>query len=228
MALQQTPVIPNLQLYTDEDQPKGEHLQLPQNSTRYQIVEAFVHLGLCLLESPQGRESLANTATKIVQERDANRQPIPHLYNKPIEEMPKWISLFLSSMRNNFPMTYLSKMEGEAMAVRQDGVNDMEQFHPRVCGYININRTIVNNMIVCHQNPNSADNYSRFKFQMTSHVLRRLYFPHPFASWYRDDPGSAPSNYQGNVKCSVAVSQPSSHLITSARRDSLSTPAQSR
>jgi len=71
-------------------------------------------------------------------------------------------------------MTYLSKMEGEAMARRQSGINDMAQFDPKICGYIDINRTIVNNMIICRQNPNSGDNYSLFKFQMAISVAHEI------------------------------------------------------
>ena len=168
------PAIPTLEIFTDEGGTSGQDIRLPRDSTRYQLVETLIHLALRLLETPEGRNSLVATATSIMRERDSTRRGPKHIYNRPMSELPQWIDHFLRIMRGNFPLTYLAHMEGDAMAVRQGGTIDMRSFNPKLCGYVDLNRTIISNMILCHPHRKSNFNYDRFKFQMVISIAHEI------------------------------------------------------
>lgn len=111
-------------------------------------------------------------AKKVVEERIAKKKP--HLYDRPMQEMSQWIGHFLGVMRNNFPETHLQTERGEAMAIRQGGSRDMRSFNPKDCGWMLVNKTIINNMILCRQRSDSGTNFDLFKYQMGISIAHEI------------------------------------------------------
>lgn len=166
------PTITTLEIYTDEGQVAGENARLPSGSTRYQQVERSIHLGMRILETHDGKASLVKTATDIVRGNQANKKTT--LYKGDFHDMPKWIEFFLKTMRSDFPMVYLSHMEGEARAVRQaNEIKALKDFSPKHIGYMDVNRYIVNNMIAASQR-NDAANLARFQFEMAISIAHEV------------------------------------------------------
>lgn len=172
MASRTFPANPKLLIFSDEGQKIGENEPLDPSSTRYQEVERCIHMALKLLESPEGKNSLVKVAESIVTNRRSQKPPKPTLYQG--GPMSGYIDIFLRCMRNDFPMTYLSSMEGEAMAVRQ--ANDMKSigvFEPKKIGYMDINRYVFNNMIAASKR-NDTENYMLFRFQMVISIAHEI------------------------------------------------------
>ncbi|KAL1863130.1 hypothetical protein Daus18300_008123 [Diaporthe australafricana] len=99
----------------------------------------------------------------ITNRRKNNRQS---LYEGDFTALSGWIDFFLGRMRNDFPMTYLSHMSGEAATVRQANyMKDLGSFSPKHMGYLNINRYIINNLILANER-NDEKSENLFRFQM--------------------------------------------------------------
>lgn len=172
MTARSHPEIPTLEIYTDEGQVAGQNLRLPAQSTRYQHLERCVHLALRILETPEGREALAKTATNIVTAHRQKKKPT--LYQGNFSDMPKWISFFLTKVRSNFPMLYLAHTKAEAVCVRQaNDIKKLEDFSPKHIGYMDVNRYIVNNMITAAQK-NDASNLTRFEFLLGISIAHEI------------------------------------------------------
>ncbi|KAI6085743.1 hypothetical protein F4821DRAFT_239949 [Hypoxylon rubiginosum] len=173
--------VQNLNVYVEIENSDEMEL-ISTTSVRYQIVEAVTNLGLGILESPQGRASLVQVATEIIQQRNnppgkKKKEPIAHIYDQPLGDMPHWIDIFLQKLRENFPSVFLLDTPGEAVACRQDWKGtDMKKYDPKVAGTLQLNQTIIKNMAhVRGQPPNVAgDNYNRFKFQMAITVAHEM------------------------------------------------------
>ncbi|RFU25472.1 hypothetical protein B7463_g10867, partial [Scytalidium lignicola] len=60
------------------------------------------------------------------------------------------------------------------MAVRRGGVDDMSRFDPKLCGDVEVNQTIVNNIVYYRQQSDSDDNYNLFKFQMAISIAHEI------------------------------------------------------
>ncbi|KAK1764962.1 hypothetical protein QBC33DRAFT_561242 [Phialemonium atrogriseum] len=118
----------NLLVYTDE--VGKSYIQLSPDSTRFKVVEAIIDMALSILETPKGRQSLVDVATRFVVARNSAKNPVPHLYKRPMNEMPKCIDEFLDKTRKNFPYTFLTITDGEAIAVKEDWGTDMAQYDP--------------------------------------------------------------------------------------------------
>lgn len=163
----------NLIVYTNEP---GEYVELPSTSTRYRIVEAAIHLGLSILETSEGRRSLAEVATAIVRARRNRKRPQQDVYQGSLEDMPIWIRRFLASMRENFPAVFLSdEVEGEAEAERLEWANDMREYDAGLAGNLYLSRVLIDNMVYARQNYNVAgDSYSMFKFQMGISIAHEI------------------------------------------------------
>ncbi|KAI1208355.1 uncharacterized protein F4807DRAFT_148849 [Annulohypoxylon truncatum] len=165
-----------LEVYTYEN---GDDVPVPENSERFQIVEAISHLALAVHESPEGRRRLVQVATEVVRQRNhpgKGKPPVPHIYNHPIEEMPHWIDVFLRRMRANFPGVRLNRTDGEAAAQKKTWGTDMNRWDPKEAGFFEFQIMIINNMIHARRlEPNVARlNYSRFKFQMVISVAHEM------------------------------------------------------
>lgn len=175
--------VQNLEVYNDKSKRSARRERdlelLPTNSTRYRVVESVILLGLRILESPQGKNSLIRIATEVVQQRDfppGDRPPVPHIYNRPLAEMPRWVDFFFGRLRSNFPVVLLCDIAGEASATKKDWGTDMSQYDPQEASHFEFNKTIINNMIyVRHQPPNvTGDNYNCFKFQMAITIAHEI------------------------------------------------------
>ncbi|KAI1759778.1 hypothetical protein GGR53DRAFT_470996 [Hypoxylon sp. FL1150] len=100
-------VVQNLEVFADDS---GESLMISTTSLRYQIVDEIINFGIQILESLQGRDSLVQIATAVIQERNnppGKRKPAAHIYNRDLSEMPQWVDFFLGRLRSNFPQVYL-------------------------------------------------------------------------------------------------------------------------
>lgn len=170
----------NLQIYFEED--TGGQSELLPTSTRYRIVKAIIHLALCVLETPEGRRSLADTAWAIIRARNntpgsRSRRP-HHIYTDSPARMSYWIDRFLSSMRTNFPGVVIAErgLEGEAEVEKYDWGSDMQDYDPRDAGVLHVRKAIVANMTnVLPQHPSDDTiNYDLFKFQMVVSVAHEM------------------------------------------------------
>ena len=113
----------SLKIYTETKEDKVE--ELPAKSTRYRAVESIIDLGLSVLETPEGRESLVNVAVAtITQRREKTKH---HLYgNHSLDDMPMWINEFLTRLRGSFPDTALQIVSISILARKQGELIDSE------------------------------------------------------------------------------------------------------
>lgn len=94
-------------------------------------MEEIIHLALRVLETPEGRESLADIATRIITTFDRADKRVPHLFKGKVDrDMQQCIDDFLRKMRSNFPIIYLTKMSAEGAATRRDWGKDMAKYDP--------------------------------------------------------------------------------------------------
>jgi hypothetical protein len=170
-----------LLVYCEED---GNNTELPQESTQYRIVEEVIHLALSLLETQEGRRSLVDVATEIIQPRNNSQLSSPrrprHIYRDSMQNLPQWIERFLRSMRNNFPPVGISdEVDGEADAEPHNWGHDMAQYDAgAAAGFLWLNKGIINNMTDAWQQgqgqPHAQSAYDLFKFQMTISVAHEI------------------------------------------------------
>ncbi|KAM6523989.1 hypothetical protein FSOLCH5_004596 [Fusarium solani] len=150
---------------------------LPSTSTRYKIVEASVHMGLSILETPEGRQSLARVARAIIEEGRSEQPPRRDIYKGSLKDMPAWINRFLTSMRFNFPAIFIhDEVGGEAEAQRLDWGDNMQDYDAGLGGRISLSSALIDNMVYAHQQlPQMAgDSYIRFKFQMGLSIAHEI------------------------------------------------------
>jgi hypothetical protein len=129
----------SLKIYTETQKNKIE--ELPAKSTRYRAVESIIDLGLSVLETPEGRESIVNVAVATITQRRGKKKH--HLYgNHSLDDMPMWINEFLTRLRGSFPDIYIVKMEGEGMAIKYEWGDDMASYYPKSAAELRLNRTV--------------------------------------------------------------------------------------
>lgn len=198
------PVNPRLEIYTDEGQAKGQNEKLEPTSTRYQEVERCIQMALIVLESQSGRNSLLDTAKDIITNRRSKNKPT--LYTGDFSDLSRWIDVFLRCMRNDFPMTYLAHMKGEAMAVRQaNNMKAMSSFSPKHMGYMDVNRYIINNMISARARKDVRTE-TLFRFQMVISIGHEIvhfltgFFTGDKADKIGTPPRTAVAGYGTNVR----------------------------
>ncbi|KAK3682230.1 hypothetical protein B0T22DRAFT_521349 [Podospora appendiculata] len=164
------PPVGDLHVFTKEGSPTKNYIELPNRSIRYKIVEDIADMGLCVLETPEGRDTLLDIATRMLNHLDGSSPPVPHLYRRPMGELPQEIDLFLRTVRRRFPHVYLDFMAGEGMAVRQNWYKPDQPtaYDPQLAVEMHLNRSVINNMIHASQQPPdvAGDNYDLFRYQM--------------------------------------------------------------
>lgn len=138
---------------------------LPPTSTRYKIIEASIHLALCILETSQGRLSLVKTAEAIV--TGAREKERDNLYTDSLDNMPFWINRFLVRVREDFFTVFIADIPGDAQAERLQWTTpyNMAAYTAGSSGNLFLNRILVENMVRAHQRP-PPEAYARFKFQL--------------------------------------------------------------
>lgn len=163
----------NLLVHSNEN---GSYEELPSNSIRATVVESVIHKALCLLETARGRDSLVDIATSLVKARNDEDPPIPHLYKRPLAEMPQCIDGFLSKIRGDFPYVLLRITQGEAAALKKNWGTDMAKYDPKTAVELLISRVVVDNMINASQQPEriAGDSYEMFRFQLIISVAHEI------------------------------------------------------
>jgi hypothetical protein len=170
----------NLEVYFEED--AGGQVKLDTNSTRYRIVKAIIHLALCVLETPEGRRSLADIARDIIRARDntpgsKSRRP-HHIYTDSPARIPLWIDRFLSSLRADFPGVVIAEqgLQGEAEVERYDWGSDMRDYDSRGAGVLYVKKSIIINManVLPQHRDDDTISYDLFKFQMVVSVAHEM------------------------------------------------------
>ncbi|KAK5655518.1 hypothetical protein OQA88_5789 [Cercophora sp. LCS_1] len=122
--------------------------EIPPTDPRFSAVAICVHVGLNILESPQGRATLIDTAREILEDRRQLLRDNQILYNDTMERLPLWIGLFLERMRDDFPdIRLVYGLDGEAAAKKADWGNDMRRYNPKAAGYIEVNKLLVDTMV---------------------------------------------------------------------------------
>lgn len=166
-------LVGDLVVITDET---GHFETLPTRSMRYQCVEAIVHMAIGVLESKRGRRTLVDIGTRLVTTRNGSQPPKPHIFNRPMSDMPDWVDFFLRKLRQRFPHVILTLTDGEGMARKKDWGQDLSQYDPQDGADIFLNRVIINNMIHARQQPPElvGSTYNRFKYQMVITLAHEL------------------------------------------------------
>ncbi|WAO86976.1 Hypothetical protein NCS54_00426800 [Fusarium falciforme] len=146
---------------------------LPPNSTRYKIIEASIHLALCILETSQGRRSLVETARAII--TASREQGRDSLYRDSLDNLASWINKFLVRVREDFFTVFIRDIGGEALAERLEwpGEYNMADYEAGPVGNLSLNRVLVENMIHAHQRP-PPEAYARFKFQLSISIAHEV------------------------------------------------------
>jgi hypothetical protein len=157
----EAPRISNLRVYVGDP---DYYMQLPSTSTRYRILQACTHLAICLLESTEGRKSLALVASAVIQARSG-----PPTLTGFLDNQSHSIDHFLSTVRNDFPPLFISeRVEGEAETERFAWGHVMSQYQPSSAARIFVHKTIIDNMLYAREQVQQAgDAYDIFKFQMS-------------------------------------------------------------
>ncbi|KAK8099958.1 hypothetical protein PG999_010332 [Apiospora kogelbergensis] len=169
------------QLMVQAQDSKGDYEELPPTSARFRLVEALVHLGLSVLETPQGRQSLVAVGVAVVEgindKRKRNRRVAGHIYRGNLSDMPIWVDRFLTAVRNDFPCIYINPgCAGEAQAERYNWGEDMSAYTAGTAAVISVSKVIVDNMLFARQqDPRVAgDTYDTFKFQMGISIAHEI------------------------------------------------------
>ncbi|KAF5612851.1 uncharacterized protein FSUBG_1081 [Fusarium subglutinans] len=151
----------NLQIYygaTDRYEP------LPSTSTRFKVAEAVVKLALAILESPEGKESIVK------------KNPFVHIYREPLEDMGYWVGKFLESVKEDFPLVYISEnVAGEAEAERLPWGRELRNYNAAIAGRVFLSKVIIDNMVYAREKHEIAGiTYNLFKFQMGISVAHEI------------------------------------------------------
>lgn len=155
--------------------------EIPPTSTRYRIIEAAADLAICLLETPDGKRSLATLADRILTERmkvktSLSRRPF-HIYQDSLDNMPYWIERFLQSFRSDFPVVSLVYgADSESSTVRYEWGLDMRQFVASEAGVVCLDAKLVDNISNAQQQPPaiSLPCYNIFKFQVAIIIAHEM------------------------------------------------------
>ncbi|KAK8112193.1 uncharacterized protein PG998_008650 [Apiospora kogelbergensis] len=168
------------QLMVQAQDSKGEYEELPPSSARFRLVEALVHLGLSVLETPQGRQSLVAVGKAVIEgideKRKKNRRFAGHIYRGKMSDMPFWVGQFLTAVRNDFPCVYIDpEVEGEAATQRYNWGEDMRNYVAGTASVVTVSKVIIENMLFARQDPRVAgDAYDIFKFQMGISIAHEI------------------------------------------------------
>lgn len=131
---------PNRNL-THLDPPPDTWIQLEPESDDFREVARWVHLSLCMLESPRGRTSLIDFGERIVSGWD--RIGEPHNFWNYGESMEYCVDFFLRSMRRRFPDIYLtSTIRGNGSTKRSTWGARLRDYDPKVAAAHSMHRLV--------------------------------------------------------------------------------------
>lgn len=107
----------------------------------FQVVSKFVHLGLCALESPEGRQCLVDCGNRVIRAWDERGQP--HCFGYWRRSMRYCVNFFLDIIRRRFPDLYLtSTIKGEGSTLKAPWGSNLEDYDPKVAAKIYLNRIV--------------------------------------------------------------------------------------
>ena len=160
-------MIGSLRVFTDETADKSV-MELPTQSLRYKTVQSILNLGICLLETPAGRQSLVTVATEVIKACRNSKRHYDIYGDRSLNEMPRWVDRFLDDLRLDFPHVYLEFIRGDAYTYRKPepwGKN-MEDFEPKVAADLCLQKCVLSEFpslrraaltcIAGHQQPHSC------------------------------------------------------------------------
>lgn len=147
-------------------------VEISEDSTRHRIVEAAIHLALCLHETTEGKASLAQVATQIITLRNQDAKP-DHIYHDDLSRMPLWINRFLECMREDFPPVYLAKSDGEGYTKREVWGTNMKDYVAAEAGKLVLNKALIDNMLFARENE-ARHSYNVFRFQLAITIAHEL------------------------------------------------------
>ncbi|EQB54145.1 hypothetical protein CGLO_06052 [Colletotrichum gloeosporioides Cg-14] len=149
-------------LVVHDEEADETHVPLPPNSQRYRCVEAIIDMALCILESPQGRQSLINLANQLVALRNAKKTPEKHLYKGSPEDMHLTINLFLQKIRSSLPLVFLTLFDGEGVTTKRKGEwgDNLQNYEPQVAVWLELHSYIIDNMLFARQQSKEVAGHS--------------------------------------------------------------------
>lgn len=109
---------------------------------RFGLVRSIVHIGLSLLECPQGKAWLVETGYRITEERKASGED--QLFGDgDRSEMNRWVVNYLQEVRSNFFIVCLNETDdAEALAHLHDWGNDINTYDSKNAGFIVLNSLV--------------------------------------------------------------------------------------
>lgn len=106
-------------------------VQVEPDSKVFREVTRWVHFGLCMLESREGRQSLIECGNRAVS--GWNRRGQPHNFRNYGRSMRFCVDFFLQSIRRRFPDIYLHKtIRGDSSTHRMTWGAHLEDYDPKV------------------------------------------------------------------------------------------------
>lgn len=128
-----------------DDEPQREDMpQARDEDPVFIILSHCVHFGLRMLENPKGRQALADGGQKYI-----SMMQKPHVrqlaYDKPAEDMPNWVTVFLRLIREDFFNLYTTRAlncEYLAATERLNWGTDLEEYKPKLAAVIFFHGTV--------------------------------------------------------------------------------------
>lgn len=141
-------------------------------------IDAIIDMALCILESPQGRQSLVALANQLVALRNAKKKPQKHLYTGSPEDMHMAINMFLQKIRSSFPFVFLTLFDGEGVTTKEEGEwgDSLQNYEPQRAVWLALHSHIIDNMLFARQQSKevAGHSYALFKFQMVITVAHEI------------------------------------------------------
>ncbi|KAH6842444.1 hypothetical protein B0I37DRAFT_197349 [Chaetomium sp. MPI-CAGE-AT-0009] len=102
-----------------------------------------------MLESPGGRQRMADIGVNTVDHHRRRREAMP--YTDDTRSMPDYVTLFLRTVRNDFFKLYLSSRMDNVGAVAEAEVcgpsGDIRNYEPKEGGHIKLCKMVIENMV---------------------------------------------------------------------------------
>jgi hypothetical protein len=133
-------------------------MMIPKGGPTFRVVSHCINVGLKILESDVGNAALAETASKIIQERRLLRSSGDlekrlrgeNVYDRenehrPLSEMKFWVDFYLTKLRADFPNFYATRTlppDVDGMTHNSEWGTDLSKYEPKVAGRIYIHQLV--------------------------------------------------------------------------------------
>lgn len=123
------------------DRQPDDWIQVERQSVVFREVARWVHFGLCMLESPEGRESLIEYGNRAVSGWDRRGQP--HNFRNYGRSMRFCVNYYLLIIRQTFPDIYLtSAIRGDGSTHRTTWGSNLRDYDPKVAAIHKLHRLV--------------------------------------------------------------------------------------